>query len=76
MTEEEAKTKWCHRAGRDTQFFRLKPDGTLDVPPWDRCVASNCVAWCWVRESEYDKWEQGEAFERQGYCGLAGGTNA
>lgn len=36
MTENEAKTKWCHRANNGDD---------------QSCIASGCMAWVWDNES-------------------------
>jgi hypothetical protein len=50
MTEEEAKSKWCPFV----RFAMHEGDGTgaanradIDMPHWNRCCASDCMAWRW-----------------------------
>ena len=38
MTEDEAKTKYCHNAGNQTRC--ANQDG--------RCIGSECMAWVWT----------------------------
>lgn len=57
MTEEEAKTKWCHQTKRDVETSAEL--GTI------RCIASGCMAWRWVVKDDITD-------EPPGFCGLAG----
>lgn len=67
MTEEEAKTKTCHKT--------LAPVASADgSAPWHspaNCIGSGCMAWRWhnprISNGEL-LWEK----DTQGYCGLAG----
>jgi len=65
LTEEEAKTKVCHKTM--AAFNEVNGPG-----PW-KCIASDCMAWCVA----YDDWSENAAtkektFHLRGYCGLAG----
>jgi hypothetical protein len=68
MTEAEATEKWCPfaRAGIRYAEGSRDPDGGPRAPC--RCIASACMAWRWRRGDEPDV--------EDGYCGLAGTTNA
>lgn len=81
MTEEEAKTKVCHRV-----LVETTPWGENATGPGWRCIASDCMAWRtrhqwldnaqqepdWVNYAPY-AFESGPGQERDdGYCGLAG----
>lgn len=84
MTEDEAKTKWCHAMAAESINRR---DGK------ETCIGSSCMAWRWrprrVLRSFKDgvtivPVEPGQSFdsslwfsdtvpgESDGYCGLAG----
>lgn len=73
MTEDEAKTKWCHayrESGEDANnrpvAYEQSPEtgrttavrGSIHVAA--RCIASNCMAW---------RWSVGR---NTGFCGIAG----
>ena len=71
MTEDEAKTKWCHL--------------TMPTDKYDRCEGSRCLAWRWVQtilyknEIELERKAYGFYLAEiktentdHGYCGLAG----
>jgi hypothetical protein len=60
VTEEEAKTRWCHRT--------LAALAVVEVGSFfhrAKCLGSDCMAW---------RWDQDEDGERHmdGHCGLAG----
>lgn len=60
-TEEEAKGKWC---------FQSMAGGSY----WKKCVASECMAWRWIRGTELMALElvRKEDNLKVGYCGIAG----
>lgn len=72
MTEDEAKTKWCHL--------------TMPTDEYDRCEGSKCMAWRWTQrvtnqdEIDHQQFMVGfglrpraiYADTEHGYCGLAG----
>ena len=77
MTEEEAKTKLCHR----TLYAQLTVKDHVPQPSEIRaaaCVGSACMAWRWEAGTfdEYGKPSvknaQGYIVKAGGYCGLAG----
>lgn len=76
MTEEEARTKWC-------PFGRVySPNGaynrteTTAAAGPSRCIASNCMAWRWIKDPVTNLFTFGKelpSYEGEhGYCGLAG----
>lgn len=79
MTEEEAKTKICHRSidGSDS------PATVISNEMFARkfaCVGSKCMAWQWIGDAKYsDIVKQFMAYDKSntlraahGFCGLAG----
>jgi len=73
MTEDEAKTKWCHNAGNQTRC--VSQDGF--------CTGSSCMAWRWMifnkngavmlmQSRLHAKKDADEDWSIGGYCGLAG----
>jgi hypothetical protein len=72
MTEDEAKTKWCHKL---LQFKTANPEANWG---WDgKCMGSACMAWRWAKVERNLGVNHG--YERvitdsgiNGYCGLAG----
>jgi hypothetical protein len=75
MTEDEAKTKWCHRT------FIPVHGATGPLLSATYCAGSACMAWRWLFESQ-GKQNMDEDFlprdgqflkqSEHGYCGLAG----
>jgi hypothetical protein len=71
MTEEQAKTKWCPNARHVTEDDVGMPvanrcgepwnDGGITGLPWNKCVASDCMAWRFTRH-----------IPLAGYCGAFG----
>lgn len=59
MTEEEAKTKWCHLT-------------LTGVGPENACLGSRCMAWRWLQLPESSKPFPRAQVKGAGYCGLAG----
>jgi hypothetical protein len=77
MTEDEAKTKICHRSidGADS------PATVISNEMFAKnfaCVGSKCMAWVWVMESYVPKGGDPLATRlptrpsKNGFCGLAG----
>jgi hypothetical protein len=77
LTEGQAREKWCpmvRHSGEDNitdnSYFNDR------IPPYARCIASECMMWRTVRERVPAKQfppEQGIYDEvERGYCGLAG----
>ena len=71
MTEYEATLKWCPDARAPVSV--LHPEATSAVgnrehdrlPYASACIASDCMAWRWLKGSE-------QAGTGRGYCGRAG----
>lgn len=68
LTEEEARTKWCHRTG------------TFEAA--GKCIASDCMAWRWANKMlGHDPKHKGEEAAKRftkenplkGFCGLVAG---
>jgi hypothetical protein len=57
VTEEEAKTKICHRILKLEKHINI--DDTTGGGP---CVASECMAWRWFKDKEDIQ---------KGFCGIA-----
>lgn len=91
MTEDEAKTKWCpfarvgaadHEAHRNPPYVvegialnRVETRDQIGLPAGSLCVASTCMAWRWLPETEWVLADPNEpAPVRGGYCGLAGAS--
>lgn len=85
VTEEEARTKWCPHARVQVHQSAVnrEMDYRDDLQPRCRvvpargclCVASNCMAWKWMRYHSPEELEarkaHGLAVEvPKGYCGL------
>ena len=83
MTEDEAKTKWCHV----TRATGNGPaNGSPITPVWARCLGSSCMAWQDrytrpVVKGVYSETPHGASIATahtypeivsDGYCGLAG----
>jgi hypothetical protein len=64
MTEDEAKTKWCHRT------FIPVHGATGPLLSATYCAGSACMAWRWKEVCPQEQVEDGAP--RHGYCGLAG----
>jgi hypothetical protein len=76
MTEDEASRKWCpHGRVHNAQGAYNRTDSTVSSGP-SRCVASNCMAWRWVKDPlvAFVANEQTivDKTSEHGYCGLAG----
>ncbi len=76
MTEDEAKTKICHRSidGDDSPASVI---GNEMFAKKFACVGSKCMAWRWVITPEQAKLNQhknGDPSQHvaTGFCGLAG----
>lgn len=84
MTEDEAKTKWCHATAYRTLYDDAAryPDNVAAA--MNRCIASACMAWR-KSVSLYDRRTNQIAlpgdtpaesleprYNGHGYCGLAG----
>ena len=56
MTEDEAKTKYCHK-----RFFDFPPPGghAMTIEHGVKCIGSQCMAWRWLNEKT-----------KAGSCGL------
>ncbi len=66
MTEEEAKGKWCP--------FKAGEGWTVYPTAQSRCIASECMAWRWHKESAVGQYQREIAKgEPEGYCGAFGG---
>jgi hypothetical protein len=88
LTEEEAKTKWCPavRMETDGEGVQNRRQGLSDssgvgTQPWNKCVASRCMAWRWRRTytdialsniPEGDRPVGIDPGDPVGFCGLAG----
>lgn len=82
MTEDEAKTKWCHMSGGNSRVpTYTSPAMYRDIYSETRCLASACMAWRWERWERFDEasgtFVDAYPFERgaqaaSGFCGLAG----
>lgn len=71
MTEEEAKTKWCHRSF-EPESYRIGSGGSHTVIASKfsmYCVGSACMAWRW--SDEFKTSAAKEASTINGFCGLA-----
>jgi hypothetical protein len=71
MTEDEAKTKTCHKT---LAAVGMSPDGIVHAPA--ACIGSACMAWRWENwkygHTKYGKDWKSEGGPLTGYCGLAG----
>lgn len=84
MTEDEAKTKWCPFAWRvmtpEARILGQLERDVQDAPePMTRCVASECMAWRWLLNTQKidDPVTKSVGIITvsspvDGYCGLAG----
>ena len=75
MTEQEAKLRWCPFARvmmHDTAdrpvagCAGINRDPENNLPLAVRCIASDCMAWRWVKHQE------NPPEKKLGCCGLAG----
>lgn len=71
MTEQEAKTKTCHKT-----LIPVSADGSA---PWfspQACIGSACMAWRWlsthINDPENPKGDLIWSRDTHGFCGLAG----
>ena len=81
-TEAEAREKWCPEARwAEDAMPGANRWGGHTRPPECRCIASNCMAWRWVRPSGLAPASHGlapasrrieEPTPTQGYCGAFG----
>lgn len=76
MTEEEARKKWCP-AGRvyhSNGSYNRTEARAVDGPC--KCIASDCMAWRWVKDPLINFVMNGEPVPdykgEHGYCGLSG----
>ncbi len=73
LTETEARNKWCPfvriAAGTDTTGGTTinRRVSAAGIDDYCKCIASDCMAWQWVREPRNFGTEPD-----RGYCGLAG----
>ena len=71
-TEGQAKKKWCpFQNGRHGPVERPVAKGGK----WDRCIASECMAWRWlkIKGKAVPSGEETVTISKDiGYCGLAG----
>lgn len=76
MTEQEATKKWCPhgRVYSSSGAYNRTETRVVDGP--SRCIASNCMAWRWIKDPLIDFVTKGESLpdykSEHGYCGLAG----
>lgn len=64
MTEDEAKTRWCpmYPVGVD-----LRVTASTNLQYRSNCIGAACMMWRW---DHFRK--NGEPFNTNGYCGIAG----
>lgn len=82
MTEDQAKTKWCPMV-RTGMVAGMAVNHHVDMQPHGdgvynqtRCIASACMLWRWLQSPPANKTSKEVNPIWQGYCGLAGHTNA
>lgn len=82
MTEEEAKTKACHKSF-EVSGLRIGSGGSRTTIPSNftmRCIGSACMAWRWEDGSYFDPKRGLQVHDMgthgvgvaRGHCGLAG----
>jgi len=64
MTEEEAKTKTCHRTL--ALVVTVPENRTIHIDP-KPCIGSACMAFRWVDKQDWETIKDAKC-----YCGLAG----
>ena len=70
MTEAEAKKKWCPHIRITTGVIdSMSITNRCDTPTMTDCIASECMAWRWMKGDFAKPTEDRGAL---GYCGLAG----
>ena len=78
-TEEKARKCWCPYAkvGRKEGCNRYPFDSDLfDGHAFARCIASDCMAWRWDKNSVKESSDRSSLVPVRGYCGIAGKPEA
>ena len=80
MTERQARSKWCPHARQSTNEFPTynRSEGGKAIDSCN-CVASDCMAWRWVRVRDDEGSEDGGAViltQTYGFCGAFGKPEA